>query len=210
MTNPDYTHLALVVDRSGSMSNIAQDMNGGIDTLLRDQAKGPTGVKVDVCTFDQVIDFVATDAEPDSLIGKNFCFPRGGTALNDAIGMTINRLGNKFKTMPEDHRPGNVIVCVITDGMENSSREFTADQVKAMVTEQTEKWGWTFMYMAANVDAFATGGAYGFTPGQTIAYAASSAGTQNVWEASSANITRSGLGDKSGYLQEEREAATQE
>jgi uncharacterized protein YegL len=210
LTNPDYTHLALVVDRSGSMSPIAQDMNGGIQTLLRDQAKGPSGVKVDVCTFDQIIEFVATDADPLTLVDEEFCNPRGGTALNDAIGMTINRLGNKFKTMPEDHRPGNVIVAIITDGMENSSREYTTDQVKKMVIEQTEQWGWTFMYMAANVDAFATGGGYGFAPGQTISFAASGAGTQNTWAASSANITRTRSGLDSGYLQEEREAAQED
>lgn len=209
MTNPDYTHLALIVDRSGSMSGIAQDMNGGIKKLLEDQAKGPATVKVDVAIFDTIVEFPYTDVAPDS-ITEDLCQPRGTTALNDAIGMMITRLGNKFKTMSEEERPSNVIVAVITDGMENSSREYSAEQVKQMVTEQTEKWNWTFMYMAANVDAFATGGAYGFAPGQTIAYAASSAGTQNVWDASSANIMRAAKGDRSGYLQAEREAATQE
>jgi uncharacterized protein YegL len=209
MTNPDYTHLALVVDRSGSMSPIASDMNGGIKQLLADQAKGPSTVKVDVCIFDTIAEFPYTDVAPDA-ITADLCVPRGMTALNDAIGMTINRLGNKFRTLSEDERPGNVIVAVITDGLENSSREYTAAQIKEMVTEQTEKWGWTFMYMAANVDAFATGGGYGFARGQTISYAPSAAGTQNVWEASSANILRTANGDNSGYLQSEREAASQE
>ncbi len=97
--------------------------------------------------------------------------PLGGTALNDAIGHMIVRLGNKFKTMPEDKRPAHVIVVIATDGAENSSREYTHAAVKQMVEEQTEKWQWTFVYLAANVDAFATGGAYGFAKGSTISVA---------------------------------------
>jgi uncharacterized protein YegL len=210
MTNPNYTHLALVVDRSGSMSGIAQDMNGGIDKLLSDQAEGPSTVKVDVCTFDSVAEYVATDADPLALIGQEYCNPRGMTALNDAIGLTIQRLGNKFKTMKEADRPGNVIVVVITDGHENSSREYTADDVKKMVSRQTDEWGWTFMYLAANVDAFATGSNLGFAPGQTMSYAGSGIGTSNAWAASSSNIARTIAGDQSGYTVDEREAAVQE
>lgn len=209
MTDSNYTHLALVVDRSGSMMSIASDMNGGIQELLREQAKGEGVVKVEVATFDSVVEFVNTDS-PIAEVDGELVKPRGSTALNDAIGMMINRLGNKFKTMPEEKRPSNVIVVVVTDGMENASREYSAEQIKRMVTEQTEQWGWTFMYLAANVDAFATGGAYGFAPGQTINFAASAGGTQSVWEASSANITRTRKGDGSGYSIAERNSAMED
>lgn len=207
MTDPNYTHLALIVDRSGSMSGIAQDMNGGIRQLLKDQDAEPGRLLVDVCTFDNVSEFVFTDAPAATVQDVDLVVPRGSTALNDAIGQMINRLGNKFKVMPEEKRPSKVVVVIVTDGMENASREFTADQVKAMVEQQTGEWGWTFMYLAANVDAFATGAGYGFGAGQTIAYAGTPGGTQNVWEASSANITRSRNGDNSGYTVDERDSA---
>lgn len=208
MTNENYTHIGLVVDRSGSMSGIAQDMNGGIQQLLRDRI-GDDKVLVDVATFDTVVEFVETDATPADIVSAEYCVPRGSTALNDAIGQMINRLGNKFKTMSEDQRPGNVIVVIVTDGMENASREYTAEQIKKMVEQQTSEWGWVFTYLAANVDAFATGAGYGFDRGQTIAYAASSVGTQNVWDAASANIGRVAKGSRSGYTEDERDSANQ-
>jgi uncharacterized protein YegL len=210
MTDPNYTHIGLVVDRSGSMSDIAQDMNGGIQQLLRDQTKAEAFVKVDVATFDNDVEFVATDATPESIMNEEFCNPRGSTALNDAIGQMINRLGNKFATMPEEKRPSQVIVVIVTDGMENASREYTSDQIKAMVTKQTDEYQWTFMYLAANVDAFATGGTLGFGRKMSMGYAATAGGTQNMWAASSANIARTIAGDHSGYTDEEREAASEE
>ena len=152
MTNQDYTHLALIVDRSGSMQTIASDVNGAIKKLLEEQAQEPGTIKVDVATFDSIVEFVCTDVAPAD-VPEDLVNPRGMTALNDAIGQMINRLGNKFKTTPEDKRPAHVIVVIATDGLENSSREYTAQQVKEMVKEQTEKWQWTFIYLAANVDA---------------------------------------------------------
>jgi len=188
------------------MFNIVDDMNGAIKQLMEDQAKEPGECKVDIITFDTDIDVEYEDADPLSVAG-NVIKPRGNTALNDAIGFGIVRLGNRFRLMNEEDRPARVIFVVVTDGMENASREYTHAQVKRMVEQQTNQWNWTFMYLAANVDAFATGAGYGFTRGQTIAFAASGAGTQNVVGATSANLTRARKGDYSGYTQDEREAA---
>jgi uncharacterized protein YegL len=188
MTDNNYTHLALVVDRSGSMSTIAKDMNGGIRQLLADQAKEPGVCVVDITTFDTEIEHPYENVRPDD-VKSDIIVPRGGTALNDAVGYTINELGERFSKMEEGDRPGLVIVVVVTDGEENSSREYTHDQIKELVERQTNEWGWQFVYLAANVDAFATGGSYGFAKGSTIAYAASGAGTQNVYAATSSNVS---------------------
>jgi uncharacterized protein YegL len=206
MTDENYTHLALVVDSSGSMQTIVDDVNGAIAQLLSDQAKEPGTLRVDVCTFDSVVEFVATDAAVAD-VPADLVAPRGGTALNDAIGLMILRLGNKFKIMPEEKRPAHVIVVIATDGMENSSREFSAAQVKAMVTEQTEKWSWTFVYLAANVDAFATGGAYGFAKGSTISVAGTGQSFQAAYGSTSNLVTRTRSGLSTEYTDEEREAA---
>jgi uncharacterized protein YegL len=209
MTDSKYTHVGFVIDRSGSMSGIAQDMNGGIRQTLDDLAKQEGVIKVDVATFDNDVEFVYTDAHPSD-ITSDLVVPRGSTALNDAIGQMITRLGNKFKTMPEEKRPSTVIVVVVTDGMENASREYKTVQIKAMVEEQTGKWNWTFTYLAANVDAFATGAAYGFAPGQTMSYAASGSATRKMSKGMSANISRTIAGDSTGYLATEREDAVAE
>ena len=207
MTDQDYTHIAIVVDRSGSMHGIHTDMDGAIKTLLADQAKEPGYVLVDVVTFDTVVEFPYTDARPDDVKGQ-LIVPRGMTALNDAVGKTIADLGAKLAAKDEDERPAHVIVVVVTDGMENSSREYTLAQVQKMVLEQQEKWGWNFLYLAANVDAFATGAGYGFAAGQTINYAATAGGTESVIATASASMTRTRSGLDGDFTDEEREAAT--
>lgn len=206
MTDDNYTHLALVVDRSGSMADIADEVNGAITALLKEQAEQPGTIKVDVATFDSTVEFVHTDVAPAD-VAENLVDPRGMTALNDAIGLTIKRMGNKFQTMPEDQRPGHVIIVIATDGMENSSREYAASQIKQMVEEQTSKYQWTFVYLAANVDAFATGGGYGFGVGQTISVAGTGQSFASAYAGTSNLITRTRSGLSSEYTDEEREAA---
>jgi uncharacterized protein YegL len=201
-----YTHIMLIVDRSGSMFNIRDDMNGAIVQMMEDQAKEPGTLLVDVITFDTAIDVVHDNVAPLD-VKKDVIEPRGNTALNDAIGVGVTRLGNKIRLMKEEDRPEHVIVVVVTDGMENSSKDWTHDQVKALVLEQTERWNWTFMYLAANVDAFATGGSYGFAKGQTIAFASSGESVSNVYAGLHANASRARRGDTTGFTQDERDAA---
>lgn len=207
MTDSNYTHLALIVDRSGSMRIIADDMNGAIRQLLADQAKQPGYVKVDITTFDTDIETPYVEARPDD-VKNDVIVPRGATALNDAIGSTIVRLGERFAALPEDERPDNVIVVVVTDGAENSSKEYTTKQVQLLVEQQQDQWGWTFIYLAANVDAFATGGAYGFNKDQSIAYAASSVGATRSFAAASNLVTRTRSGLDVSFTDEERQAAS--
>lgn len=206
MTNADLTHLCLVVDRSGSMQSIAGDMNGAIKALLAKQDEEPGTLRVDVTTFDSAIEFPFTDAEP-SMVTDNLIEPRGTTALLDAVGLSIARLGKRFSLMAEEDRPGTVIVVIVTDGKENASMEYNRAQINAMVTEQTDKWGWTFMYLAANVDAFATGADMGIPKGSTIAFAANAGSTRSVYDATNANIGRTRSGLAAEYTDEEREAA---
>lgn len=207
MTNPDLTRLVIVADRSGSMHGIAGDMNGAIRQLLIEQATQPGTLVVDIVTFDTVVEYPYTGVAPAE-VTDDIIRPRGSTALNDAVGLTIAKLGAELSSLAEDDRPGHVIVVVVTDGMENASREYTTQQVKAMVEEQTGKWGWTFLYLAANVDAFATGAGYGFARGQTISYAADSEGAESVVKSASAGITRTRSGLSTDFTDEEREAAS--
>jgi uncharacterized protein YegL len=206
MTDQNLTHLAIVADRSGSMRPIQNDMNGAIAQLLADQAKQPGSIIVDVTTFDTAVEHPFVGVRPDD-IKVDIIHARGMTALNDAIGQTIVSLGERFAVLDEDDRPGHVIVVVVTDGAENASREYTTEQVQAMVTEQTEKWGWTFIYLAANVDAFATGARYGFDAGHTMNYAPSAAGVTRSFGSTSSLIadTRSGLDAE--FTTDDRDAA---
>uniref|UniRef100_A0AAU7J839 DNA ligase n=2 Tax=unclassified bacterial viruses TaxID=12333 RepID=A0AAU7J839_9VIRU len=206
MTDPNLTLLAVIADRSGSMSAIASDMNGGIRALLADQAGLPGALVVDIWTFDSVVDHPFDWVRPDD-VKADIILPRGSTALNDAVGTAIVSIGERLSAMDEGDRPGKVLVLVVTDGAENASKEYTLDQVRELVKRQTSDYGWEFLYLAANVDAFATGGNYGFARGQTMSYSADHVGTQNVVAAASAGITRSRLGGAADFTEDERQRA---
>lgn len=211
MTNPDLTHLALVVDRSGSMQTIYRDMNGAIANLLTEQEALDGAIDLSVLTFDDTYEWTHRNVnlhdEKAHGFEKPWIVPRGMTALHDAVGATVTALGAQFAALEEGDRPGKVIVVVVTDGGENSSREYTGEQIKALVKQQTDEWGWTFLYLAANVDAFATGATMGFAKGQSIGYAANAVGTQSVYAAASAAVTRTRKGGSAAFTDEEREAA---
>jgi len=201
-----YTHICLVVDRSGSMYNIVGDMNGAIKQMMKDQAEQPGHCLVDVITFDTVVDVVHDNAYPGD-ITEDVIEPRGSTALNDAIGLGIMRMGNKFRLMPEEERPENVVFVIVTDGMENASQEYTNLQVKRLVEQQTNQYNWTFLYLAANVDAFATGRGYGFNDSMVLQYGANAQGAGASFAAASAGVTRTRSGLDANFTDAEREAA---
>ncbi len=213
MTDKQYTHLVGILDRSGSMTGIARDMDGGMKQLLKDQAKEPGYTVVDIVTFDTEIETPYEGVRPDDVKG-DLIVPRGGTALNDALGQTIVRLGEKFAEMKEQDRPDKVIVVVATDGMENSSKEYhgfkgTA-RIKEMIEHQKQEYGWTFIFLATGIDAFATADAYAFDRGSTIAFAASSAGVNATYDALRSHVHSTRAGDSYEFTEAERAAASSE
>ena len=179
----DFTDITLVVDRSGSMEAIRQDAMGGVNRFILDQAEKPGDAVLTLVQFDTEYEFVHR-AKPIKGIPQYVLTPRGGTALLDAVGRAINETGERLAAMPEANRPGLVVFVVMTDGEENSSREFTKKQIKEKISHQQEKYGWQFVFLGANQDAFAEAGAMGmqaqaaanFTPGKVMhAMAAASA-----------------------------------
>ncbi len=103
------------------------------------------------------------------------------TALLDAIGRTINATGARLSAMPEADRPGKVMFVILTDGGENSSREFTHAQIAAMIKAQTDTYKWDFVFIGANQDAIAVGGALNIAAGKSMSYASNSVGTQSAF-----------------------------
>lgn len=169
MPNKNKTEKVIILDRSGSMIACKADMEGGLNTYIESQRSAPGEVTVTYITFDTVVDTVLENV-PISMVGKLKLVPRGGTALLDAIGQTLNKVGNRLSKTPENDRPGLVDVIVITDGGENSSREFNNDQIKQMITTQENEFNWKFTYLGANQDAFGIGGSLGFNVKSTSNY----------------------------------------
>jgi uncharacterized protein YegL len=151
LTKQGYTALVFVVDNSGSMYGIHEDMEGAIKTLLEEQQKLPGTLTVDFVNFSSTVRRVYEAADP--ALVKVSIIPSGGTALHDAVGQTIAKVGARLAKTPEDERPEKVVFAIVTDGHENSSREYNAAGVKKAVEHQTTKYDWDFVYLGANQDA---------------------------------------------------------
>ena len=174
MTNPNVTELVCVLDRSGSMYQIIDDAIGGINRFIEDQKESKVGeALMTIVLFDTEFKTVyesmpVQDVPPFT---RETYKPRGSTALLDAVGQTIESVGNRLRNLPEDKRPGKVMFVILTDGHENSSTRYSHEHVKAMIDRQQNEWQWKFIYLSADVDAFAHGG--GLNIGTRVAYRAS-------------------------------------
>lgn len=205
MTDPNYTALLFVIDRSGSMASIRDEMVGGLNAVLAAQAAEPGLTTVDVVSFDNLIEYEHRFAAPGEFAIT--LEPRGGTALYDAVGFAISEFGTALAALPELARPGVVQVVVVTDGEENSSREWRSGTVRAAITRQREQYGWDFTFLGANQDAVLTARTMGIDPAQALSYDASDAAVPLAAAALNGNLLRTRRGDRSGYTDDDRGAA---
>lgn len=187
MTNKDLTELVLIVDRSGSMSKISSDAEGGLNAFLEEQRENTPGkVQVTLVEFDHEINTLHDGADIEDVKPYKLV-PRGTTALLDAVGFTINKVGERLANTREEERPGRVIVVVVTDGLENSSKEFKKKDLLDKIEHQKEKYSWEFVYLGANQDAFAEGSSLGFNASAN--YVATSNGVRSMYASLSSSIT---------------------
>ncbi len=166
------TDITIVLDRSGSMASIADDVVGGLNTFVEAQRRLGGEACFTLVQFDDQFEVVhdhvpLRDVPP---LTRETYVPRGTTALLDAIGRTIVQTGVRLAMMPDADRPRAVILAVQTDGYENASREFTRDQVFAMIRHQEEKYAWQFVFLAAEQDAIARGAEMGFAAASALDY----------------------------------------
>ena len=166
----DYTHIAMVVDRSGSMSSCWEDVLGGYKQLVIDNKKAPGKCTFTVAAFDTEYDTLEDFTDIQSVNETLKVSPRGGTALLDAIGKTITLVGEKLAKLAEDERPEKVMFVIQTDGYENASKEFKKDAIKKMITDQTEIYKWEFMFIGASLEAVNDAQSLGIRSGNTSVY----------------------------------------
>ncbi|KAA5539168.1 VWA domain-containing protein [Roseiconus nitratireducens] len=156
----DFTDITLVIDRSGSMASMKKDAEGGINSFIASQAAEPGRAVLTLVQFDTDYEFVHSGV-PIGDVPPYELHPRGCTALLDAVGRAINETGERLAKMQEADRPGLVIFVVMTDGLENSSHEFSKQQIKKMIEHQQDIYSWHFTFLGANQDAFAEAGGVG-------------------------------------------------
>ena len=205
MTNPNYTHIAVLLDRSGSMQAIKSDTEGGFAAFLEEQRATPGRCDLTLAQFDDVYEEVYV-AQPLASVPPLVLQPRGMTALLDGIGRLVTTTGERLAALAEAERPGAVLLVIMTDGLENASKEYTLPMIRKLITEQSEVYGWTFVYLGANQDAIAVGQGLGVSPGMAMTYGG--AGTGRAMSATSLNLAayRATVGS-GGSVQEARRAA---
>lgn len=182
--------LVFILDRSGSMSGLEGDTIGGYNSMLKKQKEKPGDVKVTTVLFDDHDEILHNrlDMEAINSITNKEYYVRGTTALLDAMGKTIKKMVNFQKRTPEKKQSKQVLFVIITDGMENASREYSYEQIKEMVDYQKEKYGWEFIFLGANIDAYETANRFGIHRDRAVNYHADAKGTHLNYEVLSETV----------------------
>jgi uncharacterized protein YegL len=198
-------HIVIIMDRSGSMASCRRDTEQGLQGFLADQFhEFPTGTIASLYQFDTEYEPVYENVDIADVPLYELT-PRGGTALLDAIGRTINAVKAKWKPVAKDQRP-DVIVVIVTDGHENSSKEFNAETIKEKIEKRTAK-GWTFIYLGANQDAITVAASYGISRDGSMTY--DTGNTRSAFTTLSGLVTRGSKGGSYSFTDEDRTSAVE-
>ena len=185
------TEVVFILDRSGSMSGLEADTIGGFNSMINKQKKEDGEAYISTVLFDDRTE-VLYDRVPVSKVepmnDKQY-YVGGCTALLDALGGAIHHIGNVYKYAREEDRPEKTLFIITTDGMENSSRQYSYDKVKRMVEKQKKKYGWEFLFLGANIDAIEVAGKFGIAANRAINYESDHRGTQLNYEALSRTVS---------------------
>ena len=185
----DRTDITVVLDRSGSMASIAEKTVEGFAAFLEKQKHVPGDCRLTLVQFDTEYELVYYD-KPIRKVPALRLVPRGGTALLDAMGRTILNKAESLRHQVETRLPRRIMMVIITDGQENSSREFTQEQVFTLTRRYTQECDWQFVYLGANQDAIQVAAQMGIDAAAAMTYQAGRRGTANAWEAAASLVGR--------------------
>jgi len=172
------TEIAFVLDRSGSMQSQLEAAISGFNDFLREQRSAPGEARFTLVLFDDQYEVPCNAipiAEAVELDTSTFV-PRGSTALLDAVGRTIDDLGGRLAATAEESRPGQVILVILTDGLENASEKYTWKDISKKIKHQRDTYRWEFLFLGANQDAIATASQMNIAAGSAMSYVQDSHG----------------------------------
>lgn len=187
----DFTHIAVLIDRSGSMSSVKDETISGFNHFVKEQREAGDNASLTLVQFDSggidtLQEMTPIKAVPD--LNSDTYQPRGMTPLLDALGKTIESTGRQLAAIPEDNRPDKVVFVVITDGQENASHQFTKARIAEMIGLQEGTYKWNFVYLGANQDAFAEAKGMQMNAANAATFHPSAAAVRAVYDSTSANL----------------------
>ena len=177
------TELVFILDRSGSMAGLESDTIGGFNAMLEKQKAQPGKAYVTTVLFDNELQTLHDRAALEDirpLTDRDYTV-RGCTALLDAMGDTIRHIASIHRYARPEDVPERTIFVITTDGMENASHRYTADQIREKVEHEKKKYGWEFLFLGANIDAIGTASRFGIGADRAVNYRADKKGTQIIY-----------------------------
>ena len=180
----DLTEIVFLIDASGSMYDLTDDTIGGFNAFLEKQKNEAGSANLTTVLFNRDIKVLHDRADIHTIqpITKEDYYAGGTTALLDAMGTMIDRIGFKLSETPEAERPGHVLFVITTDGLENASTIYTKSRVKEMVEHQRNKYSWEFLFIGANINAIGEAAQYGIDTAKAANYSPTSIGTKMLYE----------------------------
>ena len=171
-------HVVFILDESSSMNACWDETISGFNEFLDTQRSSEIETFVTLYKFNGHNTTVVHDHVPvkdvEDLTRKTYS-PSGMTNLHDSMGLAMSRVNADLAQVKKAKRD-SVTIVALTDGFENSSREYDANAIREMVSTAEAK-DWSFMFLGANIDAFATGSALGFRKENTLQYDTSNMGS---------------------------------
>jgi len=191
MSKKDYTFIGVVLDRSGSMGSVLDDTIGGFNNFLKENQsveddEGLFTLAQFSSDYSLIYDAIPIKEVPP-LDTKSYSV-YGWTALLDAIGKTIVSMDQKLSVLEESEKPKKVIMVVITDGQDNSSKEYTKSAIASMIKTKESDSDWEFLFLGANMDSVKEAASFGFSGNNVAEYATNAVGTKETFDLVSDSI----------------------
>lgn len=186
------SELVFILDRSGSMAGLESDTIGGFNSMLDKQKKQEGEARITTVLFDDRYEKIHDRFHLEYIkhMTEKEYYVRGSTALFDAIGRSIRSMENLQKHMSKQERAKKVIFTIITDGLENSSREYTRESVGRMIRHAQEEYGWEFLFLGANMDAVKEAGSFGIAEDRAVSFINDRRGVQKNYAAVNEAVCR--------------------
>ena len=205
-----YSDITVVLDRSGSMACLVDEVIGAFNTFVDEQQQVAGQASFSLVQFDDRYEVYldAVDLAKVGRLDRTTYVPRGMTALYDAVGRAIVATGTRLAALDEAERPDKVVFLIQTDGEENASHEYDAATLQEMIRHQQDKYAWEFVFLGANIDAGSVAEEIGIARDKALQYANNADGTRAAFAAVSDNLAGFRRGDRQhmAYAEEDREA----